>query len=221
MHLSLGHREFRPLPPKQVVAFSDLIVGISFSIEIQVSLPLLHVPAFSSVAEPTVPSADFSKLFLSPHGNSSTSASFETSPGNAHLHSRLCLPHLRPCFPCRYRALKIYAFSPSMTASYVIPVRQASALPAASFRFHLAMDTLAVKLVVPPTGSTGDFHSLEDAPCRAHIKKRVSIDLLIPRLLWSAQGDSHNFILDKLTPDLQIRSYIPKPFWFSPLFSNV
>jgi hypothetical protein len=82
----LGHREFRPLPPKQVVAFSDLIVGISFSIEIQVSLPLLHVPAFSSVAEPTVPSADFSKLFLSPHGNSSTSASFETSPGNAHLH---------------------------------------------------------------------------------------------------------------------------------------
>jgi len=42
-------------------------------------------------------------------------------------------------------------------------------LPAASFRFHLAMDTLAVKLVVPPTGSTGDFHSLEDAPCRAHI----------------------------------------------------
>jgi len=41
-------------------------------------------------------------------------------------------------------ALKITAFSPSMTASYVIPVRQASALPAASFRFHLAMDTLAV-----------------------------------------------------------------------------
>ena len=57
-----------------------------------------------------------------------------------------------------------------MTASYVIPVRQASALPAASFRYHLAMDTLAVKLVVPPTGSTGDFHSLEDAPCRAHTK---------------------------------------------------
>ena len=47
-----------------------------------------------------------------------------------------------------------------MTASYVIPVRQASALPAASFRFHLAVDTLAVKLVVPPTGPTGDFHFL-------------------------------------------------------------
>jgi len=58
-----------------------------------------------------------------------------------------------------------------MTASYVIPVRQASALPAASFRFHLAMDTLAVQLVVPPTGSTGDFHSLKDAPCRAHKEK--------------------------------------------------
>jgi len=37
------------------------------------------------------------------------------------------------------------------------------------------MDTLAVKLVVPPTGSTGDFHSLEDAPCRAHIKKMAAI----------------------------------------------
>jgi hypothetical protein len=29
---------------------------------------------------------------------------------------------------------------------YPLPVRQASHLPAASFRFHLAMDTLAVQL---------------------------------------------------------------------------
>ncbi len=62
-----------------------------------------------------------------------------------------------------------------MAASYVISVRQASALPAASFRFHLAVVTLAVKLVVPPTGSTGDFHSLEDAPCRAHKQKTGAI----------------------------------------------
>jgi len=55
-----------------------------------------------------------------------------------------------------------------MPASYVISVRQASALPAASFRFHLAMDTLAVRLTVPLTGSVGDFHSQVDAPCRAH-----------------------------------------------------
>ena len=42
---------------------------------------------------------------------------------------------------------------------YVVSVRRASALPAASFRFHLAMDTLAVQLMVPPVGSIGDFHS--------------------------------------------------------------
>jgi len=44
-------------------------------------------------------------------------------------------------------------------------------LPAASFRFHLAMDTLAVQLTVPPVGSVGDFHSLVSAPCRAHKQK--------------------------------------------------
>ncbi len=45
-----------------------------------------------------------------------------------------------------------------MTASYAIPIRQASGLPAASFRFHLTMDTLAVRLTVPPVGSVEDFH---------------------------------------------------------------
>ena len=42
---------------------------------------------------------------------------------------------------------------------YAIPLRQASALPAASFRFHLAMDTLAVRLTVPLAGSVRNFHS--------------------------------------------------------------
>ena len=140
------------------MAFSDPIAGISFSIEIQVSLPLFHVPAFGSVAELTLPSADSSKPFLSPLDDSSSLAGLEASPGNAHLHSRLCLPHIRPCFPCRYRALKIYAFSPSVAALYTFPVRQASALPAASFRFHLAMDTLAVQLTLPTTKRVVDFH---------------------------------------------------------------
>jgi len=60
--------------------------------------------------------------------------------------------------PYRYRTLKILASSSGMTASYAISVRQASALPAASFRFHLAMDTLAVRLTVPPVGPVEDFH---------------------------------------------------------------
>src|SRR6202140_214158 len=59
----------------------------------------------------------------------------------------------------------------SLHASYAISVRQASVLPAASFRFHLTMDTLAVQLTIPPVGFVGDFHSLLRAPCRAHNTK--------------------------------------------------
>jgi hypothetical protein len=101
-----------------------------------------------------------------------TGTNREISPGNAHPPSRLCPPHLRPCVPCKYWALKKFA---RMAASYVIPVRQACALPAASFRFHLAMDTLAVRLTVPLTGSVGNFHSKVDAPCRAHKFKAGSL----------------------------------------------
>src|SRR6266705_2172800 len=95
-------------------------------------------------------------------------AKLQTSPGNAHPPSRLCPPHLRPSFPYRYRTLKIFASSSSLHASYAISVRRTSALPAASFRFHLTMDTLAVRLTIPPVGFVGDFHSQVSAPCRAH-----------------------------------------------------
>src|SRR6266516_7902367 len=98
-------------------------------------------------------------------------AKLQTSPGNALSPSRLCPPHLRTSFPYRYRTLSLLALSSSLHASYAISVRRASALPAASFRFHLAMDTLAVRLLVPPIGSIGDSHSLVSAPCRAHQKE--------------------------------------------------
>src|SRR5438132_3442636 len=74
-------------------------------------------------------------------------------------------------FPYRYRTLSLLALSSSLHASYAISVRRASVLPAASFRFHLAMDTLAVRLTIPPVGFVGDFHSLVRAPCRAHQTK--------------------------------------------------
>ena len=122
----------------------------------------------------TMPSADFCNFIPPPLSVSCSSAKLQTSPGNAHPPSRLCPPHIRPSFPYRYRTLKTFAFSSSLHASYAISVRRASALPAASFRFHLAMDTLAVRLTVPPVGSVGDFHSLVSAPCRAH-KKRKSV----------------------------------------------
>jgi len=55
----------------------------------------------------------------------------------------------RPILPDGYRALKSYAFSPGGDGLVCDPARRAGILPAASFRFHLAMDTLAVRLTVP------------------------------------------------------------------------
>ena len=98
----------------------------------------------------------------------------QTSPGNAHPPSRLCPPHLRLCFPYRYRTLKILAFSSSTAAFYAIPVRRTSALPSASFRSHLTTDTLAVRLTVPPVGPVEDLHLQVSAPCRAHQIKRAA-----------------------------------------------
>ena len=53
---------------------------------------------------------------------------------------------------------------PYFRALYAIPVRRTKGLPTASFRFHLAMDTLAVQLCTSslPT-RTRDFHPLERA----------------------------------------------------------
>ena len=56
---------------------------------------------------------------------------------------------------------------------YAIPVRQASVLPAASFGFGLATDTLAVQLTVPAAGSVENFHLQAGVPCRAHNKKAL------------------------------------------------
>src|SRR5262245_33169514 len=80
----------------------------------------------------------------------------------------ICLPYLRQSFPCRYWTLKSVAFSSSFAASYTVSIRQASVLPAASSGFHLAMDTLAVRLTIPPAGFVEDFHLRVSAPCRAH-----------------------------------------------------
>ena len=118
-----------------------------------------------------MPSADFCHPIPPPHGSGSTKAGWQISPGNARSPSHLCPPHLLPCTPYRYWALNPFAFSPGMAASYAVPVRRASDLPAASFRSHLAMDTLAVRLTVPPVRPVKDLHLQVNAPCRAH--KRV------------------------------------------------
>jgi len=47
---------------------------------------------------------------------------------------------------------------PDCMALYVVRVPQVGALPTASFRFHLTMDTLAVQLMVATANSIADFH---------------------------------------------------------------
>src|SRR5690606_4043991 len=46
----------------------------------------------------------------------------------------------------------------STYALYAVPVRRCGTLPAASFRFHLTVNTLAVQLMVPTTKPIADFH---------------------------------------------------------------
>jgi len=99
----------------------------------------------------------------------------QISPGIAHPPSRLCLSDLRRSLPYKYRALMIMDISPGYVASYPLPVRQASALPSASFRFAVARDTLAVQLTLPLVGLVENFHLPVGAPCRAHHKKTAPL----------------------------------------------
>jgi hypothetical protein len=55
-----------------------------------------------------------------------------------------------------------------MRRLYPLPVRQASALPPASFRPPVTRSALAVQLTLPLAGYVEDFHLQESAPCRAH-----------------------------------------------------
>src|SRR5438309_6745697 len=66
---------------------------------------------------------------------------------------------------------------------YPLPVRQASVLPSASFRFHLTVDTLAVRLTLPLAGCVEDFHLQVSAPCRAHQKKNLAVSQVLFRRL--------------------------------------
>ena len=57
-------------------------------------------------------------------------------------------------------------------ASYVISVRQTRVLSTASFRFHLAMDTLAFNYTLTTAGRIRDLHPLEFAHA-GHSKRQM------------------------------------------------
>ncbi|RLA29166.1 MAG: hypothetical protein DRR11_15665, partial [Gammaproteobacteria bacterium] len=62
-----------------------------------------------------------------------------------------------------------------------------------SFRSHLAMGTLAVRLIIPPVGLIEDFHLQVSAPCRAHHKKNgpMARFLISARCINRCTGQSY------------------------------
>ena len=94
--------------------------------------------------------------------------SAQTSPGTTRFFLSIHPLHLPYMIPCSYRASACKAVLPSCMAFYVISVRQTGDLPVvslfphpASFRFHLAMDTLTFGYILPTTGRIRDLHPLE------------------------------------------------------------
>src|SRR5512141_1531371 len=83
-------------------------------------------------------------------------------------------PHILPLLLCKCWTSSLLALSSAAAASYVVPVRQASVLLTASFRFGLTTDTLAVQLALPLAGYALDFNQLVSAPCRAHEDKKAA-----------------------------------------------
>jgi hypothetical protein len=148
---------FRPSP--SALAPPWRASALSTRIEVCRPTPVFRVWAFGLTA-PTMPAADFWRFFPTPLDAGSPQANRQTSPGITHSPSRLCLSDLRHGVPCKYWALRPFARSPHRAALNPPAVRQASALPTASFRFHLAMDTLAVQLTLPLAGCVEDLHLL-------------------------------------------------------------
>ena len=72
-----------------------------------------------------------------------------------------------PSMPVTFISAQLY-----LADSVEISVRRAGALPAASFRSHLAMDTLAVRLAVPPVGPAEDLHLQVGAPSLPGAQKK-------------------------------------------------
>jgi hypothetical protein len=142
--------------------------------------------ALRRVVNPTrMASADFCRLIPPPHDRGSTRQS-DRSP---RVRRATFAPHTRRIYLHIVRMVMVMGFESlgplaRMCLPHAVPVRRAGALPAASFRFRLATDTLAVRLTVPtirvrkglsPSSRPARHHSEPDrarswrcAPCLAH-----------------------------------------------------
>ena len=156
---TVGIPNLRVPPP----AFGYVQLPISQSSFLALLLPSrtkASVPVFlfspSAQGAPTMASADFSNCLVPALRPGQLLPHSRRSPRVMHTDFRA---YVRPIYARDFRAktgLPVFGPScPSRFASYRVSVRQTSALLTAPFRFHLAMDTLAV-----PASSS---------PCRACI----------------------------------------------------
>ena len=97
----------------------------------------------------TMASADFCCPIATPYDAAST----RQSNRSLRVRRATFLPHTRRIYATPVRMTLGFESSCPLahraTASYAVRVPRAGSLPSASFRFHLAMDTLAVQLGVP------------------------------------------------------------------------
>ena len=122
----------------------------------------------------------------------------QTSQGKTRDLHAMCLLHLRPPLPGCIGLRAFWPPRPGADASYALAVRQAGTLLAASFRFRIAPDTLAVRLAVPtPRARRGlpppsrrpdtipiNWCLRHHAPRLAHQKTRAAHFCTAPADLW-------------------------------------
>ncbi|SET96968.1 hypothetical protein SAMN04487771_10867, partial [[Clostridium] aminophilum] len=102
--------------------------------------------------------------------------------------------------PCSFWTLACLAASSTLHSLFGIPVRQASALPRASFRPTPHGGALASGCILPTAGRIRDFHPLERAPAgrtkrekAAGCKSRLLSPFFIPRYIPS-YGEKNRFL---------------------------
>ena len=85
----------------------------------------------------------------------------EASRGKTRFFPSIYLPHLHRGFLCSLRALACAAALPTHVCLMRFLFVRPEVCHPASFRFHLAMDTLAIGYALPAAGRARDFHPLE------------------------------------------------------------
>ena len=116
----------------------------------------------------------------------------QTSPGkNAYFHS-IYLPHLHHLARIVLGFVLFGKLTHQAYALYAVRVPQTGALPPASFRFHLTVDTLVLGLTVGTINPRIGLSPNSKRPCWAHQKK----GRLVRRPIWPLIRDPGSRALD-------------------------